>query len=117
MTKLDHDKLPRSPQKERYGEPALFSNSKIPTIPNPELLKEYGNVSSELPLHVVSAWENHHQRAFRYAVISLIIGGAVALSLVGGFIYLVEAGHGGYASALLGGGALGMVTGFRSIRL
>jgi hypothetical protein len=49
--------------------------------------------------------------------VSLVIGGVLALSLVGGFIYLVMNDHGGYAGGLLGAGALGMVAGFRSTRL
>jgi hypothetical protein len=97
--------------------PGITPNSKIPEVPSPELLREYDRVGSDLPGLILEAWANRHKRAFRYAMTALIIGGSIALSLVFGFIFLVMHGHGGYASALLGGGAIGMVAGFRSIRL
>jgi hypothetical protein len=62
-------------------------------------------------------WSRRHSRAFTYALVSTILGAIVALSLVGGFVYLVMNGHPKSAAALLGAGALGMVTGFRSGRL
>ncbi len=62
-------------------------------------------------------WSYRHRRAFWFALVSLVIGGLIGLSLVGGFVYLVMQNHGGYATTLLGGGALSMVAGFRATRL
>jgi len=86
-------------------------------VPNPDLLKQYAIVAPELPALVMAEWGHRHRRAFWYALVSLVIGGVLALSLVGGFIYLVMNDHGGYAGGLLGAGALGRVAGFRSTRL
>jgi uncharacterized membrane protein len=48
---------------------------------------------------------------------ALIIGGVVALSLVGGFIFLVMNGHPKAAAGLLSGGVITIVTAFLSSRL
>jgi hypothetical protein len=66
---------------------------------------------------VLAEWRYRHRRAFWYALISLIFGGSIALSLVGGFVYLVMQGHPKAAGSLLTAGAFGMVAGFRSTRL
>jgi hypothetical protein len=50
-------------------------------------------------------------------MLGLVIGGLLGLGLIGGFVYLVMQGHGGYATTLLGTGALSMVAGFRVVRL
>jgi hypothetical protein len=69
-----------------------------------------------LPALILAEWSYRHRRSFRYAMTSLVIGGLIALSLVGGFIFLVMHGFGYYALGLLGAGAVGMVAGFRSVR-
>jgi uncharacterized SAM-binding protein YcdF (DUF218 family) len=74
-------------------------------------------VSPELPALVMKEWSYRHRRAFWFALVSLVIGGLIGLSLVAGFIYLVMQGHHKAAGLLLGAGALGMVAGFRSARL
>lgn len=86
-------------------------------VPSPELLDQYAYISPEMPGLVMAEWSHRHRRAFLYALVSLLIGGLLALSLVGGFIFLVMNGRGGYAVTLLGAGALSMVAGFRSTRL
>jgi hypothetical protein len=48
---------------------------------------------------------------------ALIIGGAVTLSLIGGFIYLVMNQHPKAAAGLLSGGVVTMVSAFLSTRL
>lgn len=93
------------------------ANEKIATVPSPELLREYDSVGHDLPGMIVAAWQARHRRSFIYAMVALIIGGMLALGMVGGFVYLVMQGHGRYALTLLGAGALGMVAGFRSVRL
>jgi hypothetical protein len=65
----------------------------------------------------LNTWEAAHQRGARYANLSLVIAGILGMGLIGGFVYLVMNGHGGYAVTLLGGGALSMVAGFRVARL
>lgn len=58
-----------------------------------------------------------NRRAFQYALAGQSIGGLLAFSLIAAFVYLVMPGHAAAAGALLGGGVLGMVAGFRSTRL
>lgn len=93
--------------------------AKIPegNVPGPQVLQGYREIHPDLPAIVMQEWSFRNRRAFIYATIALIIGGLVALSLIGGFIYLVMQGHGGYGSALLGAGALGIVAGFLKSRL
>lgn len=102
--------------KPPLGEPH-DAKDRIAAIPSAELLREYDLVGHDLPNLVIEAWQAGHRRSFRYAMTALFIGGLLAMSLIGGFIYLVMQGHGGYAATLLGGGALSMVAGFRSVRL
>jgi len=102
---------------EQSGEPEPRPNTKIPAIPNPELLKLYHDISPELPGLILADWKYHHRIAFLYAMTALIIGGAVALGLIAGFVYLVHIGYPAVATLLLGGGALSIVAGFRSTRL
>lgn len=86
-------------------------------VPSPELLDQYSYISPEMPAMVMAEWRRRHERAFQYALVSLITGGLLAFELVGGFIYLVMNHHDRGALILLGAGALGMVAGFRSARL
>jgi len=106
---------PRGAQSD--AEYTCIHEYKIAAIPSAELLREYDIVGHDLPSKVITAWQSGHDRSFRYAMAALIIGGLLALGLLGGFIYLVMQGHGGYAATLLGGGTLSMVAGFRSVRL
>jgi hypothetical protein len=87
------------------------------SVPSPDVLRAYGLVSPDLPFYIVKVWRADHSRNFWYATTALIIGGLLAISLIGGFVYLVMQQHGGYAAGLLGAGAFGMVAGFRASRL
>lgn len=62
-------------------------------------------------------WAAAQKYAYRYAMMALAIGGVLGSGIVLGFIFLVMHGHAKGAAALLGGGALGMVAGFRTVRL
>jgi hypothetical protein len=62
-------------------------------------------------------WAAAHRRAYRFAMLSLLIGGILSLGLIVGFVYLVMQGHTTAAGLLLGSGALSLVAGFRSTRL
>jgi hypothetical protein len=87
------------------------------SVPSPALLQQYAHVGLDLPALVIKEWGYRHRRAFWYAMLALFIGGLLALSLVGGFIYLVMHNHPTAAGSLLGAGAIGMVAGFRAARL
>jgi hypothetical protein len=90
---------------------------RIALVPSPALLKEYDLIGHDLPGLIVQAGQTELRRSFLYAMTALLIGGLISLSIVGGFVYLVMQGHGGYAGALLGAGALNMVAGFQTVRL
>jgi len=60
----------------------------------------------------IQEWSMRHHRAYRYAMVSLGIGGVLGMSLIGAFTYLVMQGHGGYAAGLLGTSAVGLVLAF-----
>lgn len=92
-------------------------NAPLGVVPPPELLEKFAVYGPELPLSVMKLWSLAHQRSYRYAMLGLAIGGVLGLGLIGGFVYLVMQGHGGYATTLLGTGALSMVAGFRVVRL
>lgn len=62
-------------------------------------------------------WGYRHRRQFWYAIVSTTIGGLIALGLIGGYVYLARQGFPKSAAGLLGGGALGVVAGFRATRL
>jgi hypothetical protein len=66
---------------------------------------------------VLQEWGHRNRRAFWYALVALVIGGLMGISLIGGFIYLVMNGHVKAAVSLLGAGAVSMVAGFVSTRL
>jgi len=95
----------------------LIASKTFAAVPSSELLKSYQALGKKLPEAVMAEWSSYHRRAFIYATVALTFGGLIALSLVGGFVYLVMNGHPKSAAALLGAGALGMVAGFRSTRL
>jgi hypothetical protein len=109
--------MPESSRTPQARPQKLIASKTFTSVPSPELLKSYQLLGKKLPEAVMAEWSSYHRRAFIYATVSLAFGGLIALSLVGGFIYLVMNGHPKSAAALLGAGALGMVTGFRSIRL
>jgi hypothetical protein len=85
---------------------------RISVVPSPALLAEYARVDSRIPLEIVKAGQGELGREFKYALISLIFGGVMSLSVIAGFIYLVIAGHPAAAGSLLGAGVLNLVTGF-----
>src|SRR6266536_5173104 len=97
--------------------PELPDNTPLGVLPPPELLDRYAAIDPMAIHWVTQQWGLEHGRAFRYAMTALSIGGVLGLSLVSGFIYLVMQGHATSAGILLGGGALSMVAGFRSVRL
>jgi hypothetical protein len=66
---------------------------------------------------VLQIWHGIQRADFVYATVSLVIAGMVAFALIGGFVYLVIQGHPKAAGALLGSGALSLVTGFLTMRL
>ena len=102
----------------RRPEPkALTRDAPTASVPGAEILAAYAKVSPDLPAHVLEEWSLRHRRAFLYAITALVIGGILGVALIGGFVYLVLTGHGGYAAALLGAGAISMVAGFRAARL
>ena len=57
------------------------------------LLTQYSIISPELPALVLQEWGHRNRRAFWYALVALVIGGLMGISLIGGFIYLVMNGH------------------------
>lgn len=85
-------------------------------VPSAAVLQQYLHVSPELPALVMKEWGYRHKRQFLYAMVSLIIGGLVAFSLIGGFVFLVMNGHPKEAGWLLGSGAVGLVSGFVASR-
>ena len=95
----------------------LTTNIPEGNVLSPEVLGAYASISPMLPNVIMQEWSAKHRRAFWYATLALTFGGLLALSLVGGFVYLVMRSQGGYAVTLLGTGALSMVAGFRSSRL
>lgn len=86
------------------------------SLPNADILKFYAEVSPDLPVMIVEEWRAHVRRSFSYAMVSLVMGGVLATSIVVGFVYLVMSGLGAYAVTLLGAGGLGMVVGLRAAR-
>jgi hypothetical protein len=56
------------------------------------LLTQYSIISPELPALVLQEWGHRNRRAFWYALVALVIGGLMGISLIGGFIYLVMNG-------------------------
>jgi hypothetical protein len=77
----------------------------------------YYDVSPDLPALIVLQWGYRHKRAFWFAWTGQVIGGLLAGSLIGGYIYLVMQGHPKSAGLLLGGGAVSLVTAFITVRL
>lgn len=86
-------------------------------VPSFEILRLYAELDPSLPRFLMAEWKSQRRRPFVYAMVGMLIGGMIALSLIIDFIYLVMNGHGGYAITLIGAGALSMVAGFRAARL
>jgi hypothetical protein len=103
--------------RSRKSSATTFERAPLGVLPPPELLEVFTRFGPEMPAKVLRLWGDAHVRAYRYAILSLVIGGLLGLALIGGFIYLVMQGHGTYAGVLQGAGALSMVAGFRSTRL
>ena len=57
------------------------------------------------------------RQKFLYATLALAFGFLLALSVVGGFIYLAVHDRPKSAAALIGAGFLGLITGFQTVRL
>jgi uncharacterized membrane protein len=85
---------------------------RIAVVPSPALLAEYNNINPNLPLSIVEAGQRELAREFQYAIVFLVFGGCISLSIIGGFVYLAMQDHPTAAGALLGAGVLNMVTGF-----
>lgn len=96
--------------------PEPHEETPLGVLPPPELLELFSRFGPELPAQVLQMWAGAHQRAYRYAMLSLAIGGVLGLALIGGFVYLVMNNHGSWAGALLGTGAIGMVAAFLRAR-
>jgi hypothetical protein len=109
--------MPENQPKKTTDAFGLSAKPPSTVVPSRELLDLYAEIHPNLAFDVMDAWNQSHRRAFWYAFVSTLIGGLIALSLVGGFIYLMMNGHSKAAGILLGAGALGMVAGFRSTRL
>src|SRR5215831_18408373 len=86
-------------------------------LPNPEQLELYARLSPELPPLVLKAADNEQEREYRYAVVSLLTGSILGISVIGGFVYLVMQGHAVAAGWLLGVNVLNLIHGFVRNRL
>lgn len=84
---------------------------------NPQQLQEYANVDPSLPALITQAGMESQRQKFIYATVALSFGFLLALSVVGGFVYLAMHDHPKSAAALIGAGVLGLVTGFQTVRL
>lgn len=87
------------------------------SIPSPAALAAYQTIDPQLPRMIVDGAIHRDRNSFLYALTGQLVGGAISLSLIGGFIYLVMHNHATEAAELLGAGAIGIVTGFRLTRL
>lgn len=86
-------------------------------IPKAEQLVPFAAIDPNLPLEIIKAADNEYQRSYRYAMTSLVAGTALAVSAIGGFVYLVIQGHPASASALLAVSVLNFIGGFIRNRL
>jgi hypothetical protein len=109
--------MPENLERAQHRAHTPLASEPTALFPSPELLEQLGNIHPELPMTVISEWKVRHARAYAYANHALLIGGILALALIGGFVYLVMNSHGYYAAMLLGAGAVSMVAGFRAARL
>lgn len=86
-------------------------------IPQAEQLVPFAVIDPNLPSEIIKAANNEHQRSYRYAMTSLVAGTVLAVSAIGGFVYLVMQGHPASASALLAVNVLNFIGGFIRNRL
>lgn len=87
------------------------------SIPSPQALAAYSEIDPELPKIITMGAIRRDDHAYQYMRNGLFIGGAIAAGLICGFIYLIIQNHPTAAGALLSAAAIGMVSGFRNVRL
>ena len=83
--------------------------------PNPEIVRFYEEISPGYGRIIIEQWALRNRRAFLTPFVAMIFSFALASGLIGGFVYLVMQGHTKAALALLGAGAISLVTAFLAI--
>jgi hypothetical protein len=93
------------------------ANSVRAAFENPAILRLYKEIDPELPRLIVEASNRQLEREYRYASRGQWISVAALVMAFSGFIYLIMQNHPEAASALLGAGVIGLISGYLNARL